>query len=403
MHAGSRRIAIAILISALVIVWVPGLHSTRSAHADDAVTTQRVALRGTPEESAKPIKRLPAGVTVQVLKRDGRWLYVRAGDTKGWLTRTTVSENSKDDGKDGERSPAWGDKANKWGEGSSTNGSDTVAAASNDRTDDRTTDDEQSDAVTATVNDASSALPSSLPRLAINGQIGFRSIGMDFTSDGQQSSANYVISAQAVTAAVAVHTAGKAGPLRMRASLQYRGAYSDPGVRYQASSGGTDDIALTSHEIDLDTGVGIRASDSLGGIDVFARLGYMYGAYMVDDVNNLGKLPNESLSGISVGASIRLANLTDTVSLVVDAGILVNGARAQTAGLEDGMTSFVSATQLRARLAHPVSKHLELVGEYEYSARVTVWEGGSARHTNVSRADRHDTLQTFSAGLARTF
>lgn len=389
MPAGIRR-SLVVVVSILVMSG-----SSSPVHADDSVVTnQRVAIRKSPEESAKPIRHLAPGTDVTILKRDGRWLYVKAGKTRGWITRTTIDERPAPKT---EPSETWGDKAEGWGDGESATRAASYAADEPAARDVEAVDGDDAD------GDDRPARPRPPAAMAVSGQLGFRSVGMDFTSDGAQPGANYIITAQSAATIAGVHAAGRLGQVLIRGNLTYRGAYSDPGVRYQASTGGTDDISLTSHEIDADLRVGARASASRGGVDVLGRVGYMYGAYLVDDLGNLGRLPNESLQGFVVGASIRIGRITDSATLEIEASTMIGGSRNQTSGLEDGMATTASATWGRARVSHELSKHLELVGEYGYSSRVTVWEGGSARHSDVTRADRRDTLHTFAAGIARSF
>src|SRR5690606_9320644 len=94
----------------------------------------------------------------------------------------------------------------------------------------------------------------------------------------------------------------------LMADAQYRGTRAAPGVRFQDEAGNVTDIAFTMHEADVGAAYGYRFKRK-DGLAAFARVGYHYAQFSVDDVQNLqqvnlARMPSEQLKGFVIGARV---------------------------------------------------------------------------------------------------
>jgi hypothetical protein len=74
---------------------------------------------------------------------------------------------------------------------------------------------------------------------------------------------------------------------------------------------------------------------------VFGRLGYHYDSFQIDDVSdftkNTAKIPNQIISGPTIGAALAVPRLTSSVGLRASLDtMLFGGSLQQTKNLEDG-------------------------------------------------------------------
>ena len=68
-----------------------GVVAPAIATAEVRKTTTAVSLRKRPGEKAAVVAKLPANTEVQIVRVEGRWLFVRVNRAEGYLPRTTVS------------------------------------------------------------------------------------------------------------------------------------------------------------------------------------------------------------------------------------------------------------------------------------------------------------------------
>ncbi len=222
---------------------------------------------------------------------------------------------------------------------------------------------------------------------------------MDFTSNGRSGLGNYLIAAQAALVQVSMGFERRQGRLQIAAEASYRFSNASPGIRYVSSTGDIGDIAFSGHEVDASFAAGARVSRSAGGAALLARLGYRYSAFLVDQIDNVGKLPSEDLHGVTVGVELLLPRIGDRISLRTRGEVLLGGLRGQTEGLEDGTVSTANASWITAELSRSVSPTLSVEGIYRYHRAHTAWTGSSPRQGDVMEAGRVDTAHTVLLGL----
>jgi hypothetical protein len=349
-------------------------------------TNQVASLRARPGESSALVTKLPKGEAVIVLERSGRWVFVRAGEHRGWLTRTLLERKKRARKGPEYRAAAW--------------------QIEERADDDAAPRDLPSDDATPEVRSRPAGPPPPLrdPRLAMSAAVGYRSLGIDFSSDGAAGIGNYVIDMAAMTAAVAARTRVLPhAAFSVELDGEYRFTYGRPGIHYQSSSGAAGDIPFVQHELDAGATLGAWVHPGGHATRIAARAGYHYGAFLVDDTDNVGMLASESLSGPIAGASARVQPRGSSYQLHAAVDALLGGVREQTEGLEDGMTSSASAIWARAGAGVPLSAGLELGLEYRYERAATTWSGQSARQVDATSARRIDISHIAIVGVGRAF
>jgi SH3-like domain-containing protein len=108
--------------------------------------------------------------------------------------------------------------------------------------------------------------------------------------------------------------------------------------------GGIKNMATTSgfvfHNFNLRGSFGYDLQNRFGMI-VFGRLGYHYDSFQIDDVSdftkNTARIPNQIISGPTIGAALSVPRLTSSVGLRASLDtMLFGGSLQQTKNLEDG-------------------------------------------------------------------
>ena len=106
------------------------------------------------------------------------------------------------------------------------------------------------------------------------------------------------------------------------------------------------------------------------GLAVFARLGYRYQGFIVDNYKdpskNSAKIPNEVMQAPVIGAAVAIPKLTDKIGLraVLDTSLFGVGI-SQTKGFEDGSKKKAMAICVEAGVTYHWKKGLDLQGLYD--------------------------------------
>ncbi|HEU4734840.1 MAG TPA: SH3 domain-containing protein [Kofleriaceae bacterium] len=419
------------------------------ARAESRRTLEDVALRKKPGEKEAVIARLPAGTPVAVLALDGRWLLVRANGATGYLTRTTVSE------------PAPGDAepAGSWSAGRKVDGRvaselyiqvvapraalretprpdaakiaelargrrlAVIDAASDPAwihaRDDAGQDgwiaraevDNGASGVAVTGVDlagtglsrevAAAPAPARLPLVRAAFGVGFRTLGMDLTSNADGGLTNYVLDADAVAATLDVDVARRlarlGGRLVVGGDARLVASDSSPGIDYPGPTAPAGKIPFRTFAVDLGVRAGLRVHRAF---DLALRVGGHYDAFLADEVDNAGMLPRERLLGATAGARVDIAPERSRFTITARLDALVLGGRKQTSGLEDGPDSTARALWGGLTMRYALRSHLAVFGGYDFSRASTEWSGMSVRQPGATRTRRVDTAQLVQLGIS---
>ncbi len=325
------------------------------------VTSPTAVVLAEPATGAAPVFQAPRGTRLIAIETRGTWIHVRddAGHD-GWIARAAV-DNS------------------------------TASVALDDKP-----------AATLVTTEAT---PERTPlrierRLAITAgaALGYRSVGMDFTSNGSVGLSNYLVSADAAAVDVDVDVAMRVtSKLIAGGDVRFQGGTSSgSGIEYTGPSRAGGDIPFKTLAIDA----GARVGTQLGVFEVAARGGVHYDAFLADEVANAARLPRESLVGATAGARVGIAPPRSRVTVGLRFDMLVLGSRSQTSGLEDGTSSDAGALWAGATIRIALGRHLSLLSAYDFGRATTTWSGMSVRFADVTEAKRVDSTQTVQVGIA---
>src|SRR5262245_58656653 len=89
---------VAMLVSGLLLAAAP-------ARAETVETRQAGEVYAAPGESSRVVTRVRAGDAMTVLARSGRWLKVRVNGRTGWVTRSVVASETREDVRTTRRRP----------------------------------------------------------------------------------------------------------------------------------------------------------------------------------------------------------------------------------------------------------------------------------------------------------
>lgn len=409
-----------------------------------------VALHKTPGERAPTIVKLPKGTVVEVERAEGRWLRVRAGKFVGYVTRTTVSGGDAT-----EEDAAGGWSAQRRAGQSSVPGTglfvrvraETAALRAEPRTDAASLAPVARDAKLVVIDGprtagwlrarddhgnegwierslvvdgaAAAALPAATARTEVataagrtggsareparwlvraDAGIGLRMVGMDFTSNGAGGLANYLVTADAAAADVAVDAVTRLSRrLLVGADGRLQVSRSSPGIDYPGPSGPSGEIPFSTFGSDVGVRAGFSARETF---ELAARGGLHYDAFLAHDVDNAGLLPRERLLGGTVGIRANVAPPSSRVTVSGRFDALVIGSRAQTPGLEYGESSTARAFWGGVTLRVQVTRYFAAMGAYDFSRASTQWSGMSVRDPGVTEAKRVDSSQLVQIGLS---
>ncbi|MEO8701882.1 MAG: SH3 domain-containing protein [Kofleriaceae bacterium] len=230
--------------------------------------------------------------------------------------------------------------------------------------------------------------------------IGYRSLGMDFTSNGAAGLANYLVSADAAAATVDVDVALPLGRVVIGFDARTQLSTSAPGtgIEYLGPSRAGGKIEFATFALDG----GIRVALRRRIFEVAARAGGHYDAFVSKDVENAGKLPREQLFGATVGGRLEITPPTSRIGVGIRIDALVLGAREQTPGLEDGSASSAHALWAGTTIRLALRRRWAANFVYDFARATTSWSGMSIRTPGVTRADRVDSSQVVQIGLSAT-
>jgi SH3-like domain-containing protein len=230
--------------------------------------------------------------------------------------------------------------------------------------------------------------------------IGYRSLGMDFTSNGSAGLANYLVSADAMAAKLDVDVLTRlsaATRIGFDGRVELSTSSPGPGIDYIGPSRTAGKIPFSTFGADAGLRVGMRAKRVF---DLFVRGGFHYDAFISKDVENAGRLPREQLVGGTLGARAEIVPPSSRVSVSVRFDTLVLGSRSQTPGLEDGASNTAGAVWAGATIRVLVRRHLSLLSAYDFGRASTHWTGMSVREPGTTDARRVDSSQIVQVGLS---
>jgi SH3-like domain-containing protein len=407
-------------------------------------TTEAVTLRKKPGEKEDAVAKLPANTPIQILAEDGRWLKVRANGAVGYLARTTIADDK----------PLPGGATNQWSAGRRK--ADTIAtemfvevtaakaALHADPKPDapsvtaaakgthlvvvdaaahpawihvRADDGKDGWIARADVDNGAStvvvagadlkgiglereAFTRPPPRtLAIRTElaIGYRSLGMDFSSNGAGGLTNYLVDADAVAVTLGSEATVRRGTYVFGADGRIELSESSPGINYPGPTGPTGKIPFKTFAADAGGRAGIHFADAF---EVAARGGLHYDAFLANSVDNAGMLPRERLVGVTVGVRGDVVPRHSRFSASVRFDWLAVGSRAQTPGLEDGQDSSAHAVWGGVSFRFQLDRRFALATGYDFERATTSWSGQSVRDPAVTDAHRVDTVQLVRLGLS---
>lgn len=420
----------------IVAVLVPAL-----AAAETRRTTVEVTVRKRAGEKAAALVVVPAGTELEVVREDGRWVVVRIKGVEGYVTRTTLalppgeaaappawSAGRRTEGGlvlalyvdvtapsavlradrsstsavlatlprgarievvDATSEPAWihgrdAEGRDGWiARSEVTNGAAPAAA----------TPDAQRDGAAPAFRAAASR---SL-ELRVGAGIGFRSLGMDLTSNSAGGLSNYLVDADAVAATLDVDALLRpSGAWLVGFDGVAQASSSSPGIDYPGPTSAAGKVAFRTVTGEL----GVRAGRRVrGAFELAVRIAGHYDAFLTRDVDNAGMLPRERLLGATVGARVELRPPASRFGAMLRADVLAIGSRAQTPGLEDGTSSTARAVWGGVTVRLAVTRRWRVFGAYDFARMSTTWSGMSSRQPGVTSTERIDTAQIAQLGV----
>lgn len=428
---------------ASIWMFVSGLAAALPAIATAEVrtTTTAVSLRKRPGEKAAVVATLAVGAEVDVIREEGRWLFVRVKGAEGYLTRTTVTAPPAEPPADATH---WSAPRRTGAELSTALVVEVTVAVASLRTAPtptgpvvsslpRASKIEVLDAATqrgwihgrdeaghdgwiarGDVTDGATAVtlgtevraeaPAVFQRaerhaLELRAElgIGMRSVGMNLTSNADGGLANYIVDAQApaVTLAVDATRRGR-GRWFAGADALVQASDASPGIAYPGPTSAPGTIAFRTFAADAGLRGGLRLRRA---IDVAVRVGGHYDAFLPRDVENAGMLPRERLAGLTVGARSSITPPTSRIAAELRLDVLAVGSRAQTAGLADGTSSTARAMWAGVVVRYAWSRRWIAFAAYDFSRASTAWSGRSERQAGVTETRRVDTGQLVQLGI----
>lgn len=233
--------------------------------------------------------------------------------------------------------------------------------------------------------------------IRVDAGIGYRILGMDFTSNGAAGLANYVGTSGASAIDLDVDAAMQRGRMVIGLDAKLGASRSSPGLDYPGPSGPPGEIPFSTVAVDAGVRVGMRARRLFV---IAARAGAHYDAFVTRDVENAGMLPRERLLGTTLGARVDVVPPASRVTATLHADALVFGNRRQTPGLEDGASSTARAVWAGVIARFAVARRIAVHAAYDFGRATTEWSGMSVRDPGVTSARRVDSTQLFQVGLS---
>lgn len=171
-------------------------------------------------------------------------------------------------------------------------------------------------------------------------------------------------------------------------------------------------IGMALHQVDVRLAAGKDLHKS-NGMAIFARVGYRYQGFLIDDVTNMAKnpvhLPSEVFQAPTVGAMVQIPRLTDKLGLRVALDAAVIGTSVtQTKGYEDGTKPSAKAVCLGAVVTYKWKKDMDLQGGYDFNYESVdfgppVAGAGNLRGHTGTDVSRADFFHIISFGVVKGF
>lgn len=310
--------------------------------ADGVKARELSPLLEEPSARGKPVGVVREGTPLEVLQRtpDGRWLLVRTldGADSGWIARARVRD----------------------------------------------------------VDPAARALGAT--QLGLDASLGGAILTQTFQSASEQPLAAFrlrtVAGALGVGGLVRVRVAPRT---ELGGELAYRFLAASPGMRVLKEGGGTEDMAVVQHAVELGGRVGARGPGP-NGPSIYARLGYRFETTRVDEAPS-ARLPSDSLRGPTFGAGLDVPAATEHVAAAAELRVLYPGTFVQTDGRKEGEPASAYALHGRALLGYRVAPGWTIGAIYDFARSAVVLQGPSQRLPGSQGAKRELTNHTFSIGF----
>ena len=220
---------------------------------------------------------------------------------------------------------------------------------------------------------------------------------------------NYTAASTAITVAVG---GSVVYPVKQRlwlgGELDYDYDMATPGIDYQGSKNG-----FAYHDLDARLLGGYGFPTVLGGTVVFARLGFHYDSFQVDNVadftKNTAKLPSQIVSGPTIGLGAAMPMLSSKIGIAVSVDTIAFGSSVeQTKNLEDGTGPSASAVFASANLMYHLTRKMDLQLAYDLTYESISFTGiapatSQRGHTGTLPASGTDFYNIISAGIAYGF
>jgi len=187
----------------------------------------------------------------------------------------------------------------------------------------------------------------------------------------------------------------------------------DLGYDYERTLfGGIKNMATTSgfvfHNFNLRGSVGYDLQNRFGMI-VFGRLGYHYDSFQIEDVSdftkNTAKIPNQIVSGPTIGAALTIPRLTGSVGVRASLDTMLFGSSLQqTKNLEDGTGPSAKAYFLGGGVTIHWKPKMDLQGGVDVGFTSISFDGpppaGSMRgHTGTAKSSGSDLTLAATFGI----
>lgn len=212
---------------------------------------------------------------------------------------------------------------------------------------------------------------------------GIVSLSETLSSDATAQTSNYRYTSAAGAIAIGGMLTYSSGVWELGADGTYRFTAATPGVSVQLM-GQQQDLALMVHTLDLGARAGYRAPDGMR-MGVYGRLGYHMNGIQIDqtpvpiDQNNKKPLPNETISGLTIGGGLDLPRLSEHMGARARADLLVGAGRDETIGLRDGAEDGTAGLLLGLLLDYRFGEAWAAEGGYQLQYLSTNFKGPSER------------------------
>jgi hypothetical protein len=240
---------------------------------------------------------------------------------------------------------------------------------------------------------------------------GMRATGSTFmnTGGGTFNPDNYNLATSAVSIALGggiLFPYGKSYLFGADASLDYARTLLG-GIAVPGQMGNTT-IGLTDVDLRATAGYDLHKKN---GLALFARLGYRYQAFLIDNVTdqtkNVDKFPSEVFTAPTLGVALAIPRLSDKVGLRFALDTVLFGASiTQTKGYEDGSKPSAKAVCVGGVFTYHWKKDMDLQGTYDLNYESIDFGpplATSMRGHTGTDTRRTDIFHTLTFGVTKDF